>query len=209
MEDISYLMKHSLFQREGHSLITSRTTEVHQETTGGQIKGMQTLHTSGSLPSTLPLNLCYKTPHQIPPGWDTQFWGHEPAVSFFAWQGNKAILFYFTQNSTSEIQFNTSAQRPNFQHHYYHLACIATRQPSAGDEVTAARLDEHVPSCSFLLRLSKFSRKQLHAYSNLRAHGKSLWSCATNRSGLFLPIPIAQNAIEEWKPLPIVFVIYI
>ena len=35
-------------------------------------------------------------------------WGHifsRPAISAFAWQNNKAILFYFTQNSTSEIQF--------------------------------------------------------------------------------------------------------
>ena len=58
------------------SLITSRTTEAHQKTTRGQIKGMQALHTPWSLSATPSLNLCYKTPHQIPPGWDTQFWGH-------------------------------------------------------------------------------------------------------------------------------------
>ena len=29
----------------------------------------------------------------------------------FAWQSNKAILFYFTQNSVSEIQFCTGVQR--------------------------------------------------------------------------------------------------
>ena len=44
MEDVNCLMKHSSFQREGHSLITSRNTEAHQETTCGQIKGMQALH---------------------------------------------------------------------------------------------------------------------------------------------------------------------
>ena len=44
------------------------------------------------------------------------FWGHEPAVSPFAWQNNKAILFFFTQNSVSEIQSGTSAQMPSFQH---------------------------------------------------------------------------------------------
>ena len=31
------------------------------------------------------------------------FRGQEPTVSPFAWQSNKAILFYFTQNSVSEI----------------------------------------------------------------------------------------------------------
>ena len=64
-------MRHSLFQREGHSLITLRTTEAQQETAWGKIKGMQALHTP--LLATLPLNHCYKTPHQIPPGEDTQF----------------------------------------------------------------------------------------------------------------------------------------
>ena len=36
------------------------------------------------------------------------------AVSPFAWQSNKVILSYFTQNSVSKIQFGTSAQRPSF-----------------------------------------------------------------------------------------------
>ena len=35
------LMKHSSFQKEGHSLITSRTRDAYQETTWGQIKEMQ------------------------------------------------------------------------------------------------------------------------------------------------------------------------
>ena len=30
---MKYLTRHSSFQREGHSLISSRTTEIHQETT--------------------------------------------------------------------------------------------------------------------------------------------------------------------------------
>ena len=30
------------------------------------------------------------------PSWDTWFWEHEPTVSPFAWQRNKAILFHFT-----------------------------------------------------------------------------------------------------------------
>ena len=32
MEDVNDLMKHSSFQREGHDVIASRTTEAHQET---------------------------------------------------------------------------------------------------------------------------------------------------------------------------------
>ena len=32
----------------------------------------------------------------------------------FAWQFKKTILFYFIQNSASEIQFSTSAHRPSF-----------------------------------------------------------------------------------------------
>ena len=72
MEDINDLMKHSSFQRQGHSLITLRTSEAHQESTLGQMKGMQALHTPSSLLATLPLNHRYKTPHQIPtPCWDT------------------------------------------------------------------------------------------------------------------------------------------
>ena len=40
MEDVNYLMKHSSFQKEVHSLIVS---EFCQETTRGQIKAMQAL----------------------------------------------------------------------------------------------------------------------------------------------------------------------
>ena len=38
-------------------------------------------------------------------------------LSSFAWQGNKAVLFYFIQNSVFKIQFNISAQRLSFWHH--------------------------------------------------------------------------------------------
>ena len=69
MENVNYLMKLSSFQREGHSLITLRTIEAHQENTWGQIKGMQALHASWSLSATLPLNHCYKTPRQGLPWW--------------------------------------------------------------------------------------------------------------------------------------------
>ena len=43
------------------------------------------------LPATPPLNSGYKTAHQILHHWDPQFSRQDP----FAWQSNKAILFYF------------------------------------------------------------------------------------------------------------------
>ena len=42
---------------------------------------------------------------------DRLFGGHDPTVSPFAWQSNKALLFYFTQNSVSEILFVIGVQR--------------------------------------------------------------------------------------------------
>jgi len=42
-------------------------------------------------------------------------------VSPFPWQNIKAILFYFTPNSVSEIQFSTGAQKPSFQHQHQGL----------------------------------------------------------------------------------------
>ena len=93
MEDVNYLMKHSSFQRKGHSLITSRTTEAHQETTWGQIEGMQALHTPWSLAATPPSNHCYKTSHQIPSGW-----GHTVFEGTSPWRPplpGKAITLFF------------------------------------------------------------------------------------------------------------------
>ena len=58
-------MKQSSFQRDGHSLITSRTIRTHQDTIWGQIRWILALHTTWSLSATLSLNFCYKTPHQI------------------------------------------------------------------------------------------------------------------------------------------------
>ena len=115
MEDVNYLMKQSSFQRGGHSFISSRTTG-HQETIWGQIKGCRPCTHPDPLSATPPLKHCYKTPHQIPLGWDTQFLRHEPTVTPFAWQSSKATLFYFTQKSVSEIPFGTGAQRPSFRH---------------------------------------------------------------------------------------------
>ena len=50
--------------------LTYRPTEAPEETTWGQIKGIQALHTPWSLSETPPLNYCYKM-HQGPLGWDT------------------------------------------------------------------------------------------------------------------------------------------
>ena len=62
-------------------------------------------HTS-ILSTTLPLNYCYETiaiaPNPPRVG-ITVFKGKSPTVSAFAWQSNKAILFYFMQNPASKI----------------------------------------------------------------------------------------------------------
>ena len=97
--------------------------EAHQETTWGQIKGVQALHTPWSLSEPCPWTIAIKLLIKSPRGWDTQFLRHDPSVSSFAWQSNKAILFYFTKNSVSEIRFGTGARRPSFQHHYC-IPCV-------------------------------------------------------------------------------------
>ena len=84
LEDVSYLMKHSSLQREGHSLITLRAREAHPETMWGQIKGVQALHTPQSFPAAPPLNHCCTTPHQVPLDWDTQVLRDKSTVSLFA-----------------------------------------------------------------------------------------------------------------------------
>ena len=72
-------------------------------TLGSQVTGVQTRHTARPLEAALPLNHCCKTPHQISLAQDIQFMRQDPALSPFVWQSNKAILFYFTQNSVSKI----------------------------------------------------------------------------------------------------------
>ena len=63
------------------------------------------------LSETPPLNHCYK-PSSNPPGLGhIVFPRQEPIVPPFAWQSNKAILLYFTQNSVSEISFGTGVQK--------------------------------------------------------------------------------------------------
>ena len=114
MEDVNYLMKHSSFQRESHSLITSKTTEAHQETTWGQIKGVQALHAPWSFSATLPLNCCYKTLCQTPLGGDRGFLGRNhlwPPLP-----GRAIRPFFSTSPKTliSEIQSGIGAQSPTF-----------------------------------------------------------------------------------------------
>ena len=111
-------MKNSSFEREGHSLLTLRNT-AHQETTWDQIKGMQALHTPWSLLATPPLNHSYDTPHQSLQVGTYSFWGHEPTVSPFAWQSNKAILFHSKlclpdsiQHRCTEAEFSASSSLP-------------------------------------------------------------------------------------------------
>ena len=94
------LMKHSSFQRVGQNLITSRTTEPHLETTWCQIKEAQALKTPWSLSAAPHLNHRHKISYQIPLSWDT---GHEPVVSPFAWQSNKAILFASSQTLSLRV----------------------------------------------------------------------------------------------------------
>ena len=80
------LMKHPSFQREGHSLITLRTTKAHLRPN----KGVKGLNTPWSLWPTPLLNHGYKASHQItpptPPFISTlNFCGHKPAGTLFAW----------------------------------------------------------------------------------------------------------------------------
>lgn len=69
------------------------------------------------LSATPPLKHCYKTLRQILPppypGGRHSFWGHKSAVSLFAHGSYKAIIYYCTSKSVSEIWF---AQQLSFQY---------------------------------------------------------------------------------------------
>ena len=93
MEDVNFLTKLSSFQREGHSLITSGTTEAHKES-WGQIKEMQALHIPWSSSANTPLNHGYKTSHQMPLRLGDTAVKALFSISHFAWQNNKVILFF-------------------------------------------------------------------------------------------------------------------
>ena len=80
---------------------------------------MQVLHTTLILSATPPLNHCYKLLNKSSRVGTHGFSGRgQLTVSLFAWQSNKAIHFYSTQNSVSEIRFVTGAQRPSFRHQH-------------------------------------------------------------------------------------------
>ena len=107
MEDINYLMKPSSFQREGHSLITLKITEAHQETTRVQIRGMQALNTPWSLWATLPSSHCYKTPHQIAPRLGhTVFDGTSPLRPPLP--GKAINVFFYTSLETLSPRFDSA-----------------------------------------------------------------------------------------------------
>ena len=96
-------------------LIMSRIT-AHQETIWGHIKGMKSLHICLILSTTLPLNYCYKTPHQIFPMLDTIFEDMSPLCP--PWPG-KAIELYLSTSFTTVFEIWFGAKKPNFQHHCY------------------------------------------------------------------------------------------
>ena len=107
-------MKHSLLQREGHSLITLRTTEAKPETTWCQtisgLKEYKPCTHPDPYQQTHPLNLWLLESSQTSPEWD-------PVSRALALSGPLCLvkqwgcLFYFTQNSISEIQFNSIPHR--------------------------------------------------------------------------------------------------
>ena len=62
----------------------------------------------------------------------TQFQRQEPTVSPFAWQSNKPVLSYFTQNSISKIWLVLWLQKPSFWHHLAtHSSTLAWKIPWA------------------------------------------------------------------------------
>jgi len=102
MEDANYLMKHSSekFRRPLEARL-KEPQKFNRRTTWGQIKGTQALHTPHHQP--YPGSIAVKLLTKCSQVGTHRFPGHEPTMSPFAWQSNKAIHFYFTQNSVSEI----------------------------------------------------------------------------------------------------------
>ena len=103
MEDVNHLMKHSSFQREGYSLITSRTTEAHQA--HSRLKECR--------PCT------YPDPYQQPHPWTTAIeLTKSPQVGTHSFEDmsllcpplpGKAIkLFFSTSPQTLSLRFNSA-----------------------------------------------------------------------------------------------------
>ena len=95
----------------------------------------EVLHTPWPFSASLPLNHGYKTPHQIPLGWDKNFLKHKPLRPLF-WQINKPVVSYFTQKSASEIWFSTGAQKPSFLSHYYSESLLHGAEPNLMDKTS-------------------------------------------------------------------------
>ena len=91
------------------------TTEVQQETTWGQIKGTQALHTPQHQP--YPGSIAVKLLTKCSQVGTHRFPGHEPTMFPFAWQSNKAIHFYFTQNCLWDL--SPRAQKLSIQHQIF------------------------------------------------------------------------------------------
>ena len=103
MDDVKYLRKYSTFQKEGHSLIILRITDIPQNA-WNQIKGTQAPSTPWSPSASLLLNHCYKTPHQILLGWHTVFEGMTPLFSPL--HGKATKLFLSIWSKTLFLRFD-------------------------------------------------------------------------------------------------------
>ena len=57
-----------------------------------------------------------ETPDHILPGWDTQLFRAGACYVPSAWRSNKAILFYFIQNTVSKLQRGSGTRRLSFCH---------------------------------------------------------------------------------------------
>ena len=84
-----------MFQREDHNLIISTFIRESPEARLEKCSPC----TRFELYQLQPLNCCYKTSHQILLDGDIQLFRAWAQCPLFAWWSNKAILFYFTQNS--------------------------------------------------------------------------------------------------------------
>ena len=73
---------------------------------GGQIKGVQALHTPWSLSATLPLNHLSKTPHHVLLSWYTSSEGTSPLC--VPLPGKAIKLFFSTSPKTLSPRFNSA-----------------------------------------------------------------------------------------------------
>ena len=123
MEDVNYLMKHSSENiRRPSEARLKEPQKLIRRSPEARLKECRPCTHPDPYQQSCPWTIAIKLLIKFPPGWDTVCEGHKPTVAPFAWQSNKAILFYFTQNAVSEIRLCTGAQRSSFQHHYPPIA---------------------------------------------------------------------------------------